>query len=390
MSSKNSQDAAAEFREYARGTLDVDHQTVHPWAGEIEDPLVRQFMAFAAEAYDPEYAADEYDDDEEVPTNFEDTDVAQEIRRKYGTETATEAFHRRDKTQLSFFSGLVNYDSDASGMGVISELMKMIKKEPVLILYIWGAMGNGKTDFALLLIQVFEAVYSEDSVKVASNIQSFERGDQYIDNYRDWQNWLEEGEVDDDYERILIIDEAAQALSGVGSDAQNSAEVGKKLKLARKYSGHVIFIGQDGKDVGPAIRSLTSYCVHKTAEKEATFYLDVKNRRGVEERLSLSEIPPTDYEYKTGDISSWGMLGEEEEYDEYMSEQEAEEWLEEEIEDYERELMGWLGWQSDLTRAEIAEHFDVSEKTVTRNKKRFEDEYAPDDRDEEPDEESVE
>ncbi len=60
---------------------------------------------------------------------------------------------------------------------------------------------------------------------------------------------------------------------------------------ARRRS--LIIIGHDGRDVHPLVREL-GVCVHKEGLKEATFYEDVRNRKGVNPIFSVSGIPETD------------------------------------------------------------------------------------------------
>jgi len=54
--------------------------------------------------------------------------------------------------------------------------------------------------------------------------------------------------------------------------------------------------GHDGWDVHPLVREL-GVCVHKQGLKEATFYEDVRNRKGVNPIFSVSGIPETDWRY---------------------------------------------------------------------------------------------
>jgi len=58
----------------------------------------------------------------------------------------------------------------------------------------------------------------------------------------------------------------------------------------RKYGGSLIVIGHDRKDVHPLIRELGT-AIHKEGLKEATFYQDVRNRRGHRPIMSVTRIP---------------------------------------------------------------------------------------------------
>ncbi|WP_277554899.1 helix-turn-helix domain-containing protein [Halobaculum limi] len=358
----------AEFREYALGRLpDQEHRDVHPVVGMIPDKDVRHYVMFCAEAYDP--GAPEYDG-VDMPRDFWDTDFAQEIIRKYGTDVGTTALEMGNIGQLQYFSGLVGYKSDVSGMQTLMKLQQLIEKFPVFILYIYAAMGFGKTDFALLMIEVFHSVYGEENVLTASNIGSWDEGGEYIDSYEDYIAWLKEGR-DDDNHRIFILDEGSQNLTGSGSDQKNQQTLAKMLKLARKYGGHLIIIGHDGKDVGPGIRALASAVVQKDSKKEATFYHDVKDRQGIGEILSLSKIPQTSMTYDTEDISTWSM-GEEDDDGEEVTQAD----LDELEEAHERRIMALLSVTTDMSQAEVGSLYGVSDRTVRRAKQKYGDELA--------------
>lgn len=362
----------AEFREYALGNLpNQDHQDVHPIVGMIPDKDVRHYVMFQAEAYDPD---DPMFDGMDMPDSFWDTDLALEIKRKYGTDTGTDALLTGNMGQLNFFSGLVGYKKDVSGMQVLMNLQQMIEDIPVFIGYIYGLMGSGKTDFAFLMLEVFASIYGRENVRMAANIDSDDTDDT-ISRYSRVVEILEErmkdiqGGADLD-PFILIVDEAAQIFTGSGSDQHKAKALAKLLKLARKSNANIILIGQDGKDVGPSLRALCTAFVHKESQKKATFYRDVKNRQGIGKIMSLSGVPPTNYDdYSTYDEGDF-IFDADEDDEEYVTKEE----LDELVRQHEWEMMAILDSTTDLTQSEIGKQYDVSEKTVRRAKQRYEDE----------------
>lgn len=366
----DSRPAESEFREYALGRLPKqEHRDVHPVVGMIPDKDIRHYVMFQAEAYDPD--APEFDG-VDMPRDFWDTDFAQEIIRKYGTDVGTNALESGNVGQLQYFSGLVGYKTDVSGMQTLMKTQQLIEKFPVFILYIFAPMGFGKTDFALLMIEVFYSVYGDENVITGSNIGSWDEGDAYIDTYEDYITWLKEGR-DDDKHRIFILDEGSQNLTGSGSDQQNQQVLAKMLKLARKYGGHLIIIGHDGKDVGPGIRALASAVVEKTDTKEAVFWHDVKDREGIGKILSLSGVPQTSMTYDTEDISTWSMGEDDGDGDGDEVTQADLDALEE---THERRIMALLDVTTDMTQTEIGELYDVGDRAVRRAKARYGDELG--------------
>lgn len=350
---------AAELREYGLGNLDVEHDDLSRIVGLIPDEEVRDMLLFQNRVYEPV---------DDMPRNFWETDYAEEIIEKQATHMATRAVQNNNISEMEFLTGLVGYESDVSGMKALLSLQQLIRDAPVFIAYIFAAMGFGKTDFSLLICEVFEAVY--DKVKFGANIESWDEADAHIESFTELEEWFR-GNKEDDYDRVFVLDEASQNLTGKGGDIKNQEALAKMLRLTRKYDGHLIIIGHDGKDVGPAVRTLATTIVEKKSQKEAVFWRDVQDRQGRGEIMSLSGIPPTDMEYDTEEETDWEMdIGEDEDV-----------WTEEDVDDllYEedRKKMALLDLHADdLQQKEIAEWFDVTSKTVRRARKQYEDEFA--------------
>jgi len=367
----SSRPVEAEFREYALGNLpDQKHRDVHPIVGLIPNADVRQYVMFAAETYDPD---DPMYDGKDMPRDFWSTKYAQEIKRKYGTEVGTEALRTGNITQLSYFSGLVGYQKDVSGMQTLMQLQQLIENAPVFIAYIYGLMGSGKSNFALLLLEVFASVYGEDNVYRCANITS-ESIDEEITSYtrmveilEDRRERIQNGESLD--ELVMLIDEAAQLFSGSGKDQHRAKQLAKILKLARKSAANVILIGQDGKDIGPSLRALCTAFIEKQSQKKAVFWQDVMNRQGVGEMMRLEGVPETSLDWSTWDEGEFEFPDNDGD-DSGITEEDIRE-LERE---HEREMMAILHETTDMTHPEIAELYDVSEKTSRRAKKKYESE----------------
>jgi len=357
----------AEFREYTRDNLpNQEHNDVYWFTGLVQNEVVREHLARCEEAYKPV---------EGMPREFRDTQYAQEIVKKYGSHTATRALQVGNMGQLNYFSGLVGYQKDVSGMQVLMGLMKLIEDIPVFITYIYGIMGAGKTDLAFLLLEVFASIYGRENVYMAANLTS-EDLDEEIDHYSRIVEILDErrermqaGENLDEF--IMVIDEAAQIFTGSGADQHKAKALAKMLKLARKANANMVLIGQDGKDVGPSLRALCTAFIHKESQKKATFYRDVKDRQGIGEMMSLSGIPPTNYDdYSTWDEGEFVFDADDESDEDLVTRAE----LDEIVQEHEREMMAILDATSDLTQAEIGAQYGVSDKTVRRAKQRYADE----------------
>ncbi|MFC6723130.1 zonular occludens toxin domain-containing protein [Halobium palmae] len=359
---------APELREYAMGTLNVDHRHVHRHAGLLTDPEAEDMLTKAAEAYEP------LTDD--APLSFWDTDFATDCLKAAGTSTATQALQNRDQETLSFISGLVGYQSDASGLRSLSKLQRLIERTPVFIGYIFGLMGSGKTDFSLLLAQIFKSVHGSSNVTVATNFDCTGQDEQItqysrlIEELESRHDQLVDDSQDDPDEFYMIIDEAAQIFTGSGSDQQKAKHLAKLLKLARKANAHVILIGQDGKDIGPSLRALCTVFVEKHDKKNLSMYTDVKNREGINKILSLKGVPPTDIPYETYDEGRFVFDVDDDAGGEDAEELRAE--LEELEVQHERKMMAVLcETDNGMSQRDVADVYDTSPKSVRRARDKY-------------------
>lgn len=353
--SESGKNSHAELREYVFGDLPKqDESPVNEWAGEIQDPDVRAYLSFAAEVVEDDQVFD---------------DFANEVRRMHGTDAVHDAIVSGNMAHAEYFSGLVGYQTDVSGMQTLMSLQSMVEDIPVFIGYVFGLMGSGKTDFALLLVEVFKSVYGRDSVYTAANVSSDDLDEevtQYsrvVEMLEDRRDRIQSGESPDPV--VIVVDEAAQIFTGSGADQHRAKQLAKILKLARKSNANVILIGQDGKDIGPSLRALCTAFVHKESQKKAVFYQDVQDRQGRHEMMSLSGVPPTDIDYSTWDEGEF-------EFDEEEEDLPTESEIAELEADHEREMMAILSVTTDLTQEEIGDIYSVSEKTVRRAKSKFE------------------
>lgn len=358
-----------EFREYARGELDVDHRDVHPIAGLVDDKRAREVLMAFAENYDPVHP-ETGERIEGMPRDFWETDFAREAIRKFATEAATEAVREGNISQLSYITGLPSYESDVSGLHAINQLADwLIHSEQCKLVYLAAHMGSGKTDFSLTMLEIIADHYArvdrsvdeevpEPEFATNFHVDAGEDADvQLIDNYDDLLSWGETGSSED--ERWFIFDEASTELTAQsGANAQNVAEtMAPFVKKMRKMGINMIVIGHDKGDIHVAIRSLADF-VDKRGTKRASFYAGISKRKPVGHLFDVDGIPPTSWNYDTDDTAdwSWGSAIEDGDVDEITEEDIREE----------RDLrMARLYELCDVTQAEIAESFDVSTATVS-------------------------
>lgn len=291
--------AAREVREYARGGLgEVDHRDLSPAAGMVRDDDVRDLLTFAARAWQKH--ADSADRD------FWDTEWADSRLSRQADETATHAVKNGNLTQLEFTTGWPQYESDVRGLHAIQQLENwLLYAEAVKVVYLAGHMGNGKTDFAHLMIETIEHRSEHDqsipAAEIATNIPTSEY--QSITAYPRFETWVESGEHGSN--RWFVFDEASSTLSGYAHDRQAVEQlISHLVKLARKYGVNIIIIGHTGMDLHADLRRLCDYC-EKTSLKTASVYKTVNKGEGAGHLFDLDRLPPTRSEFATDDEAPW-------------------------------------------------------------------------------------
>jgi len=315
MSSDNSDSdlyTPAQHREHLDryGVRDPD---AHPHSGIVRDEQLSRYMAVVEECYDPTKA----DRPEEMPGQAKDLESMRRMRSIAATETTRAAMDAGDMQTLKHMTGNAGERADVSRMKAIEQLRTQMTG-PAPMFYEWAEPGTGKSNFALLLGQLWKAEQPEDAI-VASNIRTLEESDEWTDsddeerdgwisNYGALDEWLkQDGDPMHNEQRpkLFIFDEASSNAGGSGQDGYDTkTKLGPLTYKIRKYGGSLIIIGHDGKDVHPLVREL-GVCIHKEGLKDATFYEDVKNRRGRGELFSVTGIPETDWRYDDKEPTTW-------------------------------------------------------------------------------------
>jgi hypothetical protein len=367
---------AAEAREWLRG-----HKPSNPEAfrhsGLAGDATTRELLSTLADHYDPASC------DRAMPPRVEETRLYRALLGRESTETVTRAIHQADAQTVSYAVGDPAARSDISGLRAVSSLTDMLTT-PAPIFYLFGEPGSGKTNFGLLLAQLYQREHPD--AELASNIRTWREADAWLPSYPQLEEWLDEqtrsvegGGVtrrEDANPRLFVFDEASSHASGRG---KQGAEAGQKLgplvyKIRKARCGLVI-IGHDGRDVHPAVRTLATVVQRYRGElKRATVYEDVKNREGRGQIVELRGIPETDYRYDDGEATSWSWDSVDDDTDAEL--ERAREMAEELHEEHRRELAarmaeaadaGWL----DADQTEIGAVFGRKQSWVSKWKSRL-------------------
>ena len=333
--------SAADYAD-AEKAGDIDDE-VPPEAGKIDDVDTLTLIKLLRVAYND----DDYDGEWEE--KFEETWFYDILSGVSKGETVQRGINGDNESVIKRYTGSRGKKNDLSAYEVIRELESLMVDTPVFQLYLYARQGAGKSNFALFLTEVFERVYQFENwdVEFATNIESAAENNgekwRHIDCFSDLEDWAEEthrddyvvrdsGEIADmsnffewlenDYDprehrkkgtqRLLIIDEGSQNLTGHGSDISKGQAIATMLKLARKSNISVIIIGHTGMDLTKDLRRLMLMC-HKKSLKQAEFGWRAKEKGSgdvlsIENTLlEVSGIPETSREYWDGESTEWHM-----------------------------------------------------------------------------------
>lgn len=288
----------AKLAEYQRGNLDVDNDYLPEFAGKVPDRHAR-VLSMMVSAYDTH--------GENSVEWLKEHELYQRIMQAGMTERVQKAVKNGNIEAVQNIIGEPQTDHDISGIEVTRELRKDLRR-PAYTSYIHGHMGNGKTDFALLLAELWEDEMQArgHDTEIGSNILSFQQAEG-VETWDGFMDWLKG--TGDNERKLFVFDEASKHASGYSGDSYNARELlGKTINLIRKYHGSIIMIGHTGFDLHKDIRRKCIHFIRKSSEKQAEVRVRRDKGKGkgeLETKFEFSGIPETSYDYDTMEASDW-------------------------------------------------------------------------------------
>ena len=288
----------AKFREYQDGSTRRD-PVVDEWVGQVAASDQTLFQALS-EAY-------RSDGD-----SFGSTDIYERLRRVSANRNASRAIRQGDMFTLQNMVGETSQKRDISGVKTIRMLRDKLSR-PAYVCYLHGVMGDGKTDWAFLLGEIWQDEMDRQGYNtvVASNVQTCEQTET-VDNWDDFEAWLDDATEDE--RRLFIFDEASKHAAGYAADKQDARELlGKTINLIRKSFSSIIVIGHTGMDVHPDIRRKCTHLMRKKGKKDVEIRERVDTGDGegeIQTTARVGGIPPTNWVYDTYESSGWDWGGE--------------------------------------------------------------------------------
>ncbi|OUJ18598.1 putative ATPase AAA+ superfamily [Methanonatronarchaeum thermophilum] len=276
-----------------------DIQYLHRHMGLVKNKKTLELLNYLSHNW-PKIHKEATSRDKQLPLDFMDSEIAKSVIRKEATALLNKAVIDGNISVMKRVSGRKTRGKDISGIKTLRKIERKMDK-PVWICYVFGNMGTGKTDLALLLSELWKSGgYNRE---IGSNIKSFKEKERYINNFQALKTWLSSNKK----EKIFVFDEASSHVSGYGSDSYDATKYfSKLLKKFRKHKAHLIIIGHTGKDVHPEIRRLASDKIKKITKKDAVFCNEIgKDGEPEEIELEIKGIPRTNYTFDTYESTGW-------------------------------------------------------------------------------------
>lgn len=308
---------AANLGDRVRDTDDEDitESPGYWFVPHISDKEILKLMISMKERFDPELVRENMEmvaaehsnpqvqdvTQRDVPDTVEETVVFQELFRRATGMTVAGALKNHDVHRQSSLIGTPDKDN-AGGTKRLIDLVDSIQQGYVG--YLFGRQGNGKTDFAILIAELWSKLQTE--FEIASNIQSFERA-QTIERIWNLKDWIEESDGTGNKERLMIWDEADSNASGYSADAHLVTDkMHRTLNSLRSRNASLLVIGHNGKDVHPIFRRESTDMIHKESKKTATVYESIDQEgNGIEKKYAIEGIEKTTWDYNTNEMARW-------------------------------------------------------------------------------------
>ncbi|QRV16030.1 AAA family ATPase [Haloterrigena salifodinae] len=279
--------------------IDTDENDIIEFAVKVRDTDLLRVLVnkqFAWKDYRDEFGM------EGVPYN--QTKEFKEIVRKYTTLTTGEAVEKEKWAMLKYLTASAEQPR-ARDLKLVKWLIKDINRDrdDPYLQYLAGNMGNGKTDFALLIAEIWQDITGGT---IVTNIESCKNA-VFVAGQDELDEWLDKNP---NKKFIFVFDEASDTADGRGDSTAVTAQLSPFLKYIRKNDGNMIIIGHTGKDVHAEVRRLCDF-IQKESKKVARFFKSVdEDGNGEGLKKTFRGIPPTTLEYDTNEDSDWSWSDE--------------------------------------------------------------------------------
>ncbi|SNR49748.1 ATP-binding protein [Halorubrum vacuolatum] len=280
-----------------------DESFLYEWIVKIRDEGLQRVLADKKESWERWKGELGF----EIP--YEATEEFRRVISKHTSLSATEAVDK-EKWALMRYFGADAEDPKLKHFKLVKWFIQYVQNRTreVLQIYLIGEQGAGKTDFALLIAEVWLLVHPKG--RIVTNIKSAAKSNErfvYTPNQDALDQWLQ----DHNHPFLFVFDEANKHASGIGGE-EVIEQLYPLLTLIRKHEGNIIIIGHTSKDIHGWVRELCDFII-KEGKKTARVYEDNEDGEGKHLKRALRAIPKTTFEYDSlNDEGEWSWSSERE------------------------------------------------------------------------------
>lgn len=229
----------------------------------------------------------------------EDYRKDERFKRLLETQISHRAHDAVDESNLSVMAHLNGRTGQESG---ISQFHRIKQLKNILTVsgrtFIFkGEPDMGKTNLALLMAEIWQ---DATGGKVITNMESVKQF-KTVSTFDEWKKEFEES----DDEILGIVEDASNHFSAYAVDRQEMEEQYRPFsnELA-KNNGVMFLLGHTGMDIHADARR-KSLLVDKPSVKKTEIYRRIKDGKGKDKLLTLTEIPKTSVKYDSTEKTRW-------------------------------------------------------------------------------------
>lgn len=263
---------------------------------ELRDVLIKLSVGWS------DYSSDD------SPARFEDTKLCRTLLRQYGDRRLLDLLDSENNVGLSFLLGMNDrkrtFDSAFPTLEVLSDIEN---SGAPYILCIFGDPKQGKTAAAASYVRWSEVLYGTQNTSVLTNMESFERNDDYYSSMSELDSLVDEHQ-DDGKDIAIVLDEGHEHLEASKNESRRfvTETFAPFLKKCGKRNVQlVIIIAHTGRDLHPEIKRLSSGLARKIDLQTLELFSDFDDdsHRLLDLERTLTDLPPPPYYYDPDDMA---------------------------------------------------------------------------------------
>lgn len=266
------------------------------------------------------------EEDDDLPANFTDTEVHDHFVSTTSTKHMGEAVQAGNSSLMSYAVGLTDSEVGIESTHAFAKMARSVlnEKAPYIGL-MFGRMNYGKTNFALLYIELWkelvEMKYDTSEYAVVSNMASLQTADHVVTDLDEFRRVVVGDEEYWDSDRqsgtppviphekpvFWLFDECSTHLDARRCSYEVTQHYTPLVKRFAKMNVDAMHIGHSGMDVHADLRrsTISTEFIFKTGLESADVFESMDEDAGADLKYELEDIPESTISYDPDDFSPW-------------------------------------------------------------------------------------